>query len=257
MATCYKCGGEIEFYHNGFNAVPIHVGGSCSGSGGSYGYGGGWVERETSTGERFVFGWVEYPSYVNPNATCPRCGKSVFFYQSPAGGRVFFNELGPPWPKHGPSPWECSREDDDNTDQKIPPRFTQPVHDDKPDQTITREILNVITPKWRKAGWSPLLLLKANPSGGGVVLDGSELLEDGKSIERKLVQVDIQDTFEESRGGLSFAYSMTMNPNRLVTALTENVVFIRRVTETIFEFSTISITKNDEIVHFSFRMKSN
>ena len=29
MATCYKCGGEIEFYHNGFNAVPIHVSGSC------------------------------------------------------------------------------------------------------------------------------------------------------------------------------------------------------------------------------------
>jgi hypothetical protein len=24
----------------------------------------------------------------------------VFFYQSPYGGRVFFDELGPPWPKH-------------------------------------------------------------------------------------------------------------------------------------------------------------
>lgn len=25
----------------------------------------------------------------------------MFFYQSPSGGRVFFDELGPPWPKHG------------------------------------------------------------------------------------------------------------------------------------------------------------
>jgi hypothetical protein len=41
-----------------------------------------------------------YPSYVNPNATCPACHASVYFYQSPDGGRVYFDDLGPPWPKH-------------------------------------------------------------------------------------------------------------------------------------------------------------
>jgi hypothetical protein len=41
-----------------------------------------------------------HESFVNPNAKCPVCGASVFFYQSPYGGRVFFDELGPPWPKH-------------------------------------------------------------------------------------------------------------------------------------------------------------
>jgi hypothetical protein len=35
-----------------------------------------------------------------PNARCPVCRQSVFFYQSPNGGRVFFDDLGPPWPKH-------------------------------------------------------------------------------------------------------------------------------------------------------------
>jgi len=39
-------------------------------------------------------------SYVNPNARCPVCGAQVFFYQSPYGGRVYFDELGWPWPKH-------------------------------------------------------------------------------------------------------------------------------------------------------------
>lgn len=39
-------------------------------------------------------------SYVNPNAICPICGARVFFYQGPNGGRVFFNDLGWPWPKH-------------------------------------------------------------------------------------------------------------------------------------------------------------
>lgn len=48
--------------------------------------------------------WYRPPStrtsYCVPNAHCPVCGATVFFYQSPYGGRVFFDELGPPWPKH-------------------------------------------------------------------------------------------------------------------------------------------------------------
>ena len=35
-----------------------------------------------------------------PNAKCPVCGSPVFFYRSPSNGRVFFDDLGPPWPKH-------------------------------------------------------------------------------------------------------------------------------------------------------------
>lgn len=39
-------------------------------------------------------------SFTNPNARCPVCGDQVFFYKSASGGRVFFDDLGPPWPKH-------------------------------------------------------------------------------------------------------------------------------------------------------------
>jgi hypothetical protein len=106
------------------------------------------------------------------------------------------------------------------------------------------------------AGWSPLLLSKVEPTGGGIVIDGNELLEDSENVEHKLIQVEIQDTFHEARGGLVFSYSMTMNPNRLISALTENVVFIRRVSETIYELSTVSITTDDEPIHFTFRMKA-
>ena len=38
--------------------------------------------------------------YTQPNAHCPVCGQAVYFYASPYGGRVFFDDLGPPWPKH-------------------------------------------------------------------------------------------------------------------------------------------------------------
>jgi hypothetical protein len=37
---------------------------------------------------------------VSPNASCPVCGAPVYFFQSENGGRVFFDDLGPPWPKH-------------------------------------------------------------------------------------------------------------------------------------------------------------
>ena len=39
-------------------------------------------------------------SFVNPNARCPECQSPVFYYQSENGGRVFFDRLGWPWPKH-------------------------------------------------------------------------------------------------------------------------------------------------------------
>ncbi len=42
----------------------------------------------------------DFRSITIPNASCPVCGKSVFFYQNAHGSRVFFDELGPPWPKH-------------------------------------------------------------------------------------------------------------------------------------------------------------
>ena len=45
-------------------------------------------------------GYGTYESFTIPNARCPVCGDQVFFYRSPTGGSVFFDGLGPPWPKH-------------------------------------------------------------------------------------------------------------------------------------------------------------
>jgi hypothetical protein len=38
--------------------------------------------------------------YTSPNARCPICSQSVFFFELENGGRVYFDEIGPPWPKH-------------------------------------------------------------------------------------------------------------------------------------------------------------
>lgn len=38
--------------------------------------------------------------FVKPNARCPVCHAHVFYYANSQGSRVFFDDLGPPWPKH-------------------------------------------------------------------------------------------------------------------------------------------------------------
>lgn len=91
---------------NAWNHPP---GCNCGWGGGYWGGGGGYAAPTQSTPTtRTTWTFVghvstsptSFASYVNPNARCPVCGASVFFYQSSAGGRVFFDELGPPWPKH-------------------------------------------------------------------------------------------------------------------------------------------------------------
>jgi hypothetical protein len=88
MRICDYCGEEIEFRYVDGRPTPIHVnGGWCSGYRSS--------SQQTSTKS-----FASYVSYVNPNARCPVCGERVYFYQSPFGGRVFFDDLRWPWPKH-------------------------------------------------------------------------------------------------------------------------------------------------------------
>lgn len=85
--------------------------------------------------------WSSYRSFVNPNARCPRCGADVFYYQSPDGGRVFFDEMGPPWPKHA-----CT------------------------DSRGVRTSLPSTDPRWKGAGWAPLLDLSVTSFNSDLLL---------------------------------------------------------------------------------------
>ena len=88
MDICHYCGGEIVLRYVGGGLRPIHIsGGYCDGGSG----------REAFSAQS-KFQTVD--SYLDPNARCPECGASVFFYRSPHNGRVFFDDVGWPWPKH-------------------------------------------------------------------------------------------------------------------------------------------------------------
>jgi hypothetical protein len=76
--------------------------------------------------------------FVNPNATCPECGASVFFCQLENGGRVFFDELGPPWTKH-----PCTDRSKDRTSI---------IYGFSSNHAPTNIELSF---SWYKAGWKP------------------------------------------------------------------------------------------------------
>lgn len=91
-------------------------------------------------------------SFTNPNANCPVCGARVFFYQSPAGGRVFFDDLGPPWPKH-----PCT--DSIKSVSSVP----------KPSPAVATasQPRDGRTPRWHDQGWEPFICEEALPAGLG------------------------------------------------------------------------------------------
>jgi hypothetical protein len=91
-------------------------------------------------------------SYINANAHCPVCGAPVYFYRSPYDGRVFFDGLGWPWPKH-----PCT----DNFGE--PRRATR----DSVSSSIPR-----VEPAWSIEDWEPLLSSKIYSTGDRLLVTG-------------------------------------------------------------------------------------
>jgi len=88
MSQCNRCGDEIEFRHIDGRPTPIHLSGEWCGG----------FQTRKRTGTSGDFRSPE--AFTDPNAACPVCGARVFFYQNALGCRVFFDDLGWPWPKH-------------------------------------------------------------------------------------------------------------------------------------------------------------
>lgn len=138
MQKCDRCGGEIIFRDDGGVCTLIHLSGGCS----DY-HGDGWRTGSLSE-DQLHRNTCTYESFVNPNAKCPDCGAPVFFYQSQYGGRVFFDELGPPWSKH-----PCT----DNPANSKPRKPTKtPLATPKFDSTKRYG--------WEASGWSPFIIIE-------------------------------------------------------------------------------------------------
>lgn len=79
------------------NAWNHHPDCNCDFAGG---HGGHRVASQRVT-PKISVDWLElFSNFATPNASCPVCEKPVYFIDTYLGGRVFFDDLGPPWPRH-------------------------------------------------------------------------------------------------------------------------------------------------------------
>lgn len=244
---CYYCGEEIEFFHDGFQAIPVHPSGSCRGRGWGLSSGrGSFGIRRTSEGAVFQFPFITYPSYVNPNARCPVCGAEVYFYQSPYGGRVFFDELGPPWPKH-----PCT----DN------PRVRKEFATSEGRSRILnshRESAEAVPPRrppaWLIDGWMPFIVSEIINRPVGIEAVG-ELYSDAKTPARKLriIQTSYDARYCRQQGEIKLVFSLCQNANLILSALNESPVFLQGTdADGVFRVSSFVLTTEGEIEEITF-----
>ena len=92
-------------------------------------------------------------SFVTPNAKCPVCGQAVWFYRSPYDGKVFFDEIGPPWPKH-----PCT----DNEVTPISGKGFGHLERQKRYLLSRKSLRDRKNLKWHKAGWRPVFRVRLN-----------------------------------------------------------------------------------------------
>lgn len=153
--------------------------------------------------------------YINPNANCPVCDAPVFYYQNEFGSRVFFDELGPPWPKH-----PC-------TDQGPVPRTTgpRPTPRDVTERALISELLAVsnLDPQSdfkRQYGtnpWRPYQVKGRYPTRSGTLIVLKAADRDGISPKfvavRRLPRTVIRGTLVFiNRGRLAFFNTSKMEP---------------------------------------------
>jgi hypothetical protein len=243
MAFCYHCGEEIEFINNGFGAIPIHPSGSCSGrGGGGYGGGRGYSSfRSTSDGEVFEFPFITYPSYVNPNARCPVCGASVYFYQSPYGGRVFFDELGPPWPKHPCTDNPVVRHHFSSAENRArfligatpqPKESGSESGEHKEPASVETPAALAIPPRlaaWAAAGWMPFVVTRIVPRSIGIEAEGKLFASAGsESVAFRIVQTSANTRFYRTQGQLRIGFSLVQNTSPILSVLNECPILLRK-----------------------------
>jgi hypothetical protein len=243
MAFCYHCGEEIEFINNGFGPIPIHPSGSCSGRS-SGGYGGGRTYsmfRTTGDGDVFEFPFVTYPSYINPNARCPVCGASVYFYQSPYGGRVFFDELGPPWPKHPCTDNPVVRHHFASAESRLrflvgassePSEHSTEENEDKEPEPRKSSSADAAHPRlaaWVEAGWMPFVVTRIVPRPIGVEAEGKLFVSAGsEGLGFRIVQASADARFYRTQGQLRIGFALVQNSSPVLSVLNQCPILLKK-----------------------------
>lgn len=121
----------------------------------------------SSAGGNLPFGVYTFQHFSihEPNAICPVCGADVYFIRPSSGGAVFFDEVGPPWPKH-----PCMEHDNQSQVRAIGRARIVPEDE-------LAKAPRDMPPRWAVEGWAPVEITHAQEihgGSGGYILRGLE-----------------------------------------------------------------------------------
>jgi hypothetical protein len=224
------------------------------------GGGGGSTLRSTFDGEFFEFPFVTYPSYVNPNVRCPVCGADVYFYQSPYGGRVFFDDLGPPWPKHPCTDNPVVRHHFSSAESRA--RFlistkTEPAESSPQTEQSKEQIVITLPPsvapsrlvEWVEAGWMPFIVSQIATHRIGIEAEGKLYVSAGSEpLSFRIIQISPDARFYRKQGQLRIGFSLIQNSSPIRVALNECPILLKKDPD--LEHLTLSsfiLTRDGEI----------
>lgn len=99
---CDYCGGDIIFRWMGHGVVPIHLSGSCVQSDTYRATSQPSVSPPQRASDHWRIGHARSDAgeRITHPTRCPVCHALIFFHTNGYGDVVFFDDLGPPWPKH-------------------------------------------------------------------------------------------------------------------------------------------------------------
>jgi hypothetical protein len=207
---------------------------------GGYGGGGGGF-RTTHDGQVFEFPFVTYPSYVNPNARCPVCGCAVYYYQSPYGGRVFFDDLGPPWPKHPCTDNPVVRHHFSSAESRArllvgattqPSESNSETDESKKSAAVETPTAKIVPPRlaaWTEAGWMPFIVTQIISRPLGIEAEGKLFTSaEGESVLFRIVQSSPDARFYRAQRQLRFGYSLVQNTRPIISVLNECPILLKK-----------------------------
>jgi hypothetical protein len=165
----------------------------------------------------------------------------VYFYQSPYGGRVFFDELGPPWPKHPCTDTPVVRNHFSTAEGRkglLFPTFsacdksnseTEQNQDAKPIETTT----NVSSPSrfipWRSAGWMPFVVTKIINRRLGIEAEGKLFSSDVSNfIPLRIIQASIDARYYQTQRQLRIGSDLIQNSSQILSVLNECPILLKK-----------------------------
>lgn len=141
-------------------------------------------------------------SITVPNAQCPVCSALVFYYCNEYGSSVFFDELGPPWPKH-----PC-------TNHTV---IAQPIAPSAGAVTSYSR-----APHWSREGWHLAIVDRV------------------ASIDKHVYEIGVRDKVSNTDHSLyATTRQATDNIDIIGTFLKNSLVFIRLVRPGVFSLTTL------------------